>query len=215
MNMPSRLIMTIICLSLSACQVLDPYTGESKTSKATTYGVGAALVCGLIGAGKSGKRARNAAAGCGAIGASIGAYMDTQENELRKQLVNTGIQVRREGDIIRLIMPNNITFDTDRFNLKSDFMEVLDSIILVLNHYPDTQLNIVGHTDSVGTDSYNMTLSNRRANTVAQYLMGQNVNPSRVSARGAGEKMPVASNETGAGRSLNRRVELSISPLVQ
>ena len=82
---------------------MDPYTGESKTSRATTYGLGAAIVCGLIGAGESGKRARNAAAGCGAIGAGIGIYMDTQENELRKQLVDSGVQVQREGDNIRLM----------------------------------------------------------------------------------------------------------------
>ena len=189
---------------------MDPYTGESRTSKATTYGLGAAIVCGLIGAGESGKRARNAAAGCGAIGAGIGVYMDTQENELRKQLVNTGVQVQREGDNIRLIMPSNITFDTDRSNLKASFKEVLNSIVLVLNHYPDTNLNIVGHTDNVGSDTYNLTLSNIRANSVAQYLTSQNVSPSRVTARGAGEKYPVASNDTERGRALNRRVELRL-----
>jgi len=138
--------------------------------------------------------------------------MDTQENELRKQLVNTGIQVQRDGDNVRLIMPNNITFDTDRSDLRASFTEVLNSIILVLNHYPDTTLNIVGHTDSVGSDAYNLTLSNNRANAVAQYLVSQNVAPSRVTSRGAGEKYPVASNDSESGRSLNRRVELSIAP---
>ena len=212
MNLKARLLLLTLCATLSACQVLDPYTGESSTSKATTYGVGAAIVCGLIGSRNSGQHARNAAAGCGAIGAGIGAYMDTQENELRKQLVNTGIQVQRDGDNIRLIMPNNITFDTDRSDLRASFTEVLNSIILVLNHYPDTTLNIVGHTDSVGSDAYNLTLSNNRANAVAQYLVSQNVAPSRVTSRGAGEKYPVASNESESGRSLNRRVELSIAP---
>lgn len=212
MNLKSRVLMTTFCLSLSGCQVMDPYTGESKTSRATTYGLGAAVVCGLIGAGKSGKRARNAAAGCGAIGAGIGAYMDTQENELRKQLIDSGVQVQREGDNIRLIMPSNITFDTNHSNLKASFTEVLNSIVLVLNHYPDTTLNIVGHTDSVGSDSYNLTLSNNRANAVAQYLVSQNVSPSRVTARGAGERNPVANNGTESGRAFNRRVELSIAP---
>ena len=212
MNLISRLLVTTFCISLSGCQVMDPYTGESKTSRATTYGLGAAIVCGLIGAGDSGKHARNAAAGCGAIGAGIGAYMDTQENELRKELVNSGVQVQREGDNIRLIMPSNITFDTDRTNLKASFTEVLNSIVLVLNHYPDTTLNIVGHTDSVGSDNYNLTLSNNRANAVAQYLVSQNVSSSRVTARGDGERSPVANNGTESGRALNRRVELSIAP---
>jgi len=213
MNLTSRLLILLTCITLSACQVLDPYTGESKTSKATTYGIGAAIVCGLIGAGKSGKRARNAAAGCGAIGASVGAYMDHQENELREQLVGTGVQVKREGHNIRLIMPNNITFDTDRSDLRASFLEVLGSIVKVLNHYPDTMLNIVGHTDSTGSDAYNMTLSNKRANAVSQHLISRNVAPSRVSAMGAGERYPVASNQTAEGRALNRRVELSIAPM--
>lgn len=212
MNILSKLLIGTICLILSGCKVLDPYTGESKTSKATTYGLGAAIVCGLIGASKSGKRARNAAAGCGAIGASVGLYMDTQENELRKQLVNTGIQVRREGNNIHLLMPDKITFDIDQADLKASFIQALNSIVLVLNQYPDTQLNIVGHTDSIGSESHNLALSNRRANAVAQYLLSQSVVSSRIVARGAGEKMPIASNMTESGRSLNRRVELSISP---
>jgi len=199
-------------MSLSACQVLDPYTGESKTSKATQYGIGAALICGLLGSRNSSKHARNAAAGCGAIGASVGAYMDTQENELRKQLLNTGIQVERDGDNIHLIMPDNITFDTDQSSLKQSFEEVLSSIVLVLNHYPDTGLIIVGHTDSVGSDEYNKNLSNRRANAVAGFLMNRKVDGSRISAYGNGEHSPIASNDTAQGRAMNRRVELSISP---
>ena len=215
MKILSKLSIAAFCISLSACQVLDPYTGESKTSNASKYGIGAALVCGLIGSSKSGKRARNAAAGCGAIGASVGLYMDTQENELRKQLVGTGIQIRREGDNIYLVMPDKITFDLDRSDLKSEFTAALDSIVLVLNQYPDTRLNIVGHTDSRGTDSYNMTLSNKRANSVALYLVSNNVNSNRVSSMGAGEGSPVASNDTEQGRTLNRRVELSVSPLTE
>ncbi len=213
MNIKSKILLILSCITLSACQVMDPYTGESKTSKSAVYGLGAALVCGLIGAGESGKRARNAAAGCGAIGASVGAYMDHQENELREKLVNTGIQVKREGDNIRLIMPNNITFDTDRFDIRSSFAEVLDSIVLVLNHYPDTKLNIVGHTDSDGSDAHNMTLSNKRANAVAQYLISKQVASNRVGAMGAGERYPVASNKTAEGKAMNRRVELSIVPM--
>lgn len=213
MNNISKLLLLSFCLTLPACQVLDPYTGESKTSKATKYGLGAAVVCGLIGATKSGKRARNAAAGCGAIGASVGAYMDHQENELRKQLVGTGIQVKREGNNIRLVMPNKITFDTDKHDLKASFIEALRSIVLVLNHYPDTRLNITGHTDSTGSDGYNLELSKKRATAVAMYLLNQNVDSSRVNAMGAGEKQPIATNKTESGRALNRRVELSISPI--
>ena len=91
-----QLIILISVVTLAGCQMMDPYTGETETSKATKYGLGAAIICGLIGAGESGKRARNAAAGCGAIGAGVGAYMDHQEKLLREQLTGTGVQVARD-----------------------------------------------------------------------------------------------------------------------
>lgn len=212
MKLITRLTLLLTLFVFSGCQVMDPYTGESKTSNATKFGLGAALVCGLIGSRDSGKHARNAAAGCGAIGVGVGAYMDHQEKILRDELVNTGVQVQRDGDNIRLIMPNNITFGTDRYDLKDSFAEVLNSVVLVLNKYPDTNLAVVGHTDSTGADSYNMELSQRRASTVASFLISQQVDSSRISTRGAGETQPVASNDTNEGRAQNRRVELSIVP---
>lgn len=212
MKLLKALIISIALIVLVSCQTFDPYTGESKTNNATKFGLGAAIVCGLIGAGESGKHARNAAAGCGAIGAGIGAYMDSQEAQLRKTLVNTGIQVKREGDNIRLIMPEKITFDSNRSNVRYSFQEVLNSIVLVLHKYKDTVLKIVGHTDSVGSESYNLDLSERRANAVATYLINQGISPQRIQAYGAGEGFPVATNDTELGRSMNRRVELSIVP---
>lgn len=208
-----RLILITLIMSITACQTLDPYTGESKTSQATRYGVGAAIICGLIGAGKSGQRARNAALGCGAIGTSVGLYMDAQEKELRSQLVNSGVQVRREGNNLRLLMPNKITFDFDRADLKVSFITTLDSIVMVLTKYPDTRLHIVGHTDNVGTESYNLRLSEQRALSVGNYLSNQHIARHRITTTGAGESQPIASNEDDAGRAMNRRVELSITPL--
>ena len=101
---------------LVACTT-NPYTGEQQASKAATYGLGAAAVCGLVGAMDSREKARNAALGCGLVGAGVGAYMDVQEAKLREQLQGTGVQVVREGDNIRLIMPGNITFATDSYQL--------------------------------------------------------------------------------------------------
>lgn len=212
MNKTTLLMFIIGMFSLVGCQTLDPYTGESRTSKATKYGVGAAIVCGLIGATKSGKRARNAALGCGAIGAGVGAYMDHQEKQLRRSLLNSGVQVKREGDNIRLIMPDNITFDNNQSRLRVTFQEVLNAVTQVLRKYPDTVLEVVGHTDSVGSDEYNLSLSERRANAVANYLIQNGVSPDRLDVFGAGEKQPVATNATELGRSLNRRVELNIAP---
>jgi len=202
---------TTLALALAACTT-NPYTGEQQASKAATYGAGAAAVCGLIGAMDSTKKARNAALGCGIVGAGVGAYMDVQEAKLREQLQGTGVQVVREGDNIRLIMPGNITFETDSYNLRPDFYPVLNSVGLVLAKYADTTMRVSGHTDSTGSRQYNQTLSERRARSVADYLATQKVAPSRMYVQGVGLDQPIASNDSPQGRSMNRRVELYILP---
>lgn len=207
--------MTIIGLTLAffltACTT-NPYTGEQQASKAATYGAGAAAVCGLIGAMDSTKKARNAALGCGIVGAGIGAYMDVQEAKLREQLQGTGVQVIREGDNIRLIMPGNITFQTDSYNLNPGFYPTLNSVGLVLAKYADTTIRVSGHTDNTGSRQYNQTLSERRAKSVADYLATQGVVQTRTYVQGLAFDQPIADNATAAGRAQNRRVELYILP---
>lgn len=196
----------------TGCSVLDPYTGEKKTSKAVKYGATGAVVCGLVGAIKSGKRARNAALGCGAIGAGVGAYMDHQEKELRDELAGTGVGVQRDGDQIQLVMPGDITFETNRYDINGNFYPVLDSVAKVLYKYKDTSLEVAGFTDSVGSDSYNQGLSEKRAHNVKMYLQSQNVDAGRLRSIGLGKQHPVASNSSESGRARNRRVELTIIP---
>lgn len=174
------------------------------------YGAIGAVVCGLIGARESGQRARNAAAGCGAIGAGVGAYMDAQERELREELEGTGVRVQRNGDQIQLIMPGNVTFPTNGDSVRPEFTPVLDSVARVLYKFTDTRLQVVGHTDSTGARDYNYDLSRRRANSVANYLSAQGVERGRLVTDGLGPDQPVAGNDTEAGRAQNRRVELSI-----
>lgn len=197
--------------ALVACTT-NPYTGEQQASKTAAYGAGAAAVCGLIGAMDSRKKARNAALGCGVVGAGIGAYMDVQEAKLREQLQGTGVQVVREGDNIRLIMPGNITFETDSYNLKTNFYPVLNSVGVVLVKYADTTMRVTGYTDNTGSRQYNQNLSERRARSVADYLATQQVAGSRMYVQGLGMSDPVADNATAAGRAQNRRVELTILP---
>ena len=198
-------------LALTACTT-NPYTGEQQASKAATYGAGAAAVCGLVGAIDSGKHARNAALGCGIVGAGVGAYMDVQEAKLREQLEGTGVRVVREGDNIRLVMPGNITFQTDSYNLRGDFYPVLNSVGEVLSKYGDTTIRVSGHTDNTGSRAYNQTLSERRAGSVADYLATRQVIRSRMLVQGLGFDQPIADNGTSQGRAQNRRVELYILP---
>ena len=113
MSTTGKLIGTaVMTAALAACTTINPYTGEQQTSRAATYGAIGGVVCGLIGAAESGTRARNAALGCGAIGAGVGAYMDAQEAELRQELQGSGVQVQRNGDQLELIMPGNISPQT-------------------------------------------------------------------------------------------------------
>ena len=202
-----------IAMALSGCQTIDPYTGENKTSNAAKgAGIGA-LTCGLIGAIKSGKHARNAALGCGAIGAGIGAYMDSQEDELRRSLADSGVSVQRNGDSIKLIMPGNITFATNKSDIQADFHSVLDSVAKVLAGYDQTAVEVEGHTDSTGSLSHNLTLSESRATQVANYLKSKGVSGQRITSYGKGPMKPVASNQSSEGRAQNRRVEIRIKAI--
>ncbi len=153
-------------------------------------------------------------AGIGGLsGAAIGNYMDRQEAELRQRLRNSGVSVTRKGDRIILNMPGNVTFATDSADLRSQFFDVLDSVSLVLKEYEKTVINVAGHTDSTGPADYNQRLSERRAQTVADYLRNRGINSQRIIARGYGEDYPIASNDTEQGRQQNRRVTLELTPL--
>jgi outer membrane protein OmpA-like peptidoglycan-associated protein len=110
-------------------------------------------------------------------------------------------------------MPGNITFATDSSNISADFYPVLDSVALVINKFEKTYVDVIGHTDSTGAADYHQQLSVARASSVARYLESQKVLPQRVVTQGAGENAPIASNDTPEGRSLNRRVEIRLTPL--
>lgn len=197
-------------LLTAACTTINPYTGEQQTSRAATYGAIGGVVCGLIGATENSQNARNAALGCGAIGAGVGAYMDVQEAELRQELQGTGVQVQRNGDQLELIMPGNVTFNTNEYSIRQNFYQVLDSVAQILYKFTDTRLTVTGHTDSTGARDYNYNLSNRRATSVANYLAGAGIDQSRLITQGVGPDQPIASNDTEQGRAMNRRVELQI-----
>ncbi|WP_196138445.1 OmpA family protein [Aliikangiella sp. G2MR2-5] len=194
----------------TGCKNLDPYTGEEKTSNTVKYGAIGAAICGIIGARDSGQHARNAAVGCGIIGASIGAYMDNQEEKLRQSLENTGVSIKREGDQIRLIMPGNITFATNSSDIQEGFKPVLNSVVTVLREYDETIVEIEGYTDSTGSLSYNLQLSQARAQSVSNYLQVGGIITQRLVTSGKGPNNPIANNATPEGRAMNRRVEIRL-----
>ena len=200
----------LTALLLSGCAT-DPYTGESKVSK-TAIGSGIGALAGAgIGAIAGGGRGALIGAGIGAAGgAAVGGYMDLQARALRQELQGTGVQVQQNGDQIHLIMPGNITFDTDSAQIKPSFQPVLNSIAKVLNQYDQTSVSIVGYTDNTGTVAYNDALSLKRARAVETYLRIQKVNYERLVVSGMGPKNPIASNATPEGREQNRRVEITL-----
>jgi len=213
-----NLIAATALMALMAGCTTNPYTGESQAGKAGIYGGIGAATGAVIGAATSSKKDRGkgaliGAAVGGAAGGGYGYYVDTQEAKLRQTLQGTGVQVQRNGDDLKLIMPGNITFASNSADISSSFYPTLNSLVLVFKEFNKNGVNIVGHTDSTGSQELNQGLSQRRAQSVANYLTANGVAAQRISAYGAGPSQPIASNATEAGRAQNRRVEINLRPL--
>jgi outer membrane protein OmpA-like peptidoglycan-associated protein len=203
-------------LPLSGC-VTDPETGNRTISKAAIGGLGGALGGYLLGDLIGGKRDRTekiVGAGIGAVaGAGVGYYMDEQERKLRQQTAGTGVNVIRDGDNLVLDMPSEVTFAVDSANIDAGFRNTLDQVATTLTQYEKTYVDVLGHTDSTGSDAYNQGLSERRASSVAGYLTQRGVQSARLATKGYGESQPKASNLDEAGRAANRRVEIRLVPV--
>lgn len=200
-------------LLLSACT--DPeYAGIDRTNTKQGAAIGAA-VGGIFGAlvsdNKAGGAVRGAAIGAG-VGALIGDDLDKQEADLRRDLGNNNVQITNTGDRLIVTLPQDILFATDSSTVRSDLQRDLRAIAGNLLAYPNSTIQILGHTDNVGDAAYNQGLSLRRAEAVADVLLDSGVPFGRINAIGRGEDQPVASNLTPEGRSQNRRVEIVILP---
>ena len=217
-NQMITLALVAAMLPLSAC-VTDPTTGKRTISKAAIGGIGGALGGYLLGDLIGGKRDRTekiVGAGIGALaGAGAGYYMDEQEKKLRLQTAGSGVNVIRDGDSLVLDMPSEVTFGVDSANIDAGFRNTLDQVASTLTQYEKTYVDVMGHTDSTGSDAYNQTLSERRASAVADYLSIRGVQSARLATRGYGESQPKASNLDPAGRLANRRVEIRLVPVTQ
>ena len=214
-----RFALLAAALVAAGCTTFDPYTGEEQTSKATKgalIGAAAGVVVGLVSGDDAVERRQRAliGAGVGALaGGAVGYYMDQQEAKLRAELAGTGVSVTRMGDNITLNMPGNVTFATDSADLSPAFFEVLNSVGKVLKEFDQTVVEVAGHTDSTGSDDYNQSLSERRANSVSQYFSAKGIAEQRLLTVGMGELRPVADNGSVDGRQANRRVEITMVPL--
>ena len=215
MLLKKSLPVALLALAMSACAPVQESVRENPN---TAAGAGIGAVGGaLIGSAVAGKGRRTEAAVIGAVvgglaGGAIGNRMDAQERALRQQMANTGVDVERRGDNIVLVFPDNITFATGRSDIKPEFMHSLDSVAQSLQQYPDTRIQIAGHTDNVGSPAANQRLSEDRAFRVRDYLGQRGISAQRMSVVGYGASRPVASNDTAQGRAENRRVEITIQP---
>lgn len=208
----STAIMTAACTT-------DPYTGQRQISKTAIGAIGGALGGYLLGdlvGGRSDRTEKIVGAGIGAIaGGAVGAYMDRQEADLRRQTAGTGVDVIRQGDDLILRMPSGITFPVNSAVVQPQFQGTLDQVAQTLASYNQTYIDVLGHASADGPDDYNMTLSQQRAQSVADYLANRGVARARMGVRGFGETQPIASNDTEAGRQANRRVEIKVVPVTQ
>jgi len=216
--MNTKRISVLLCmLFLAGCAASETQT---KTTKGGLYGAaGGAAAGALIGQviGHSTKStligtAIGAAVG-GVGGAGIGRMMDNQEKDMRNALGSSeAAAVSREGNLLAVTFKGDVTFDTNSAAVRPGLYSEIDRVAGVLKQYPDTVIRVEGYTDSKGSDAYNMDLSKRRANAVKNLLVQRGVAENRIEVVGFGETMPVATNDTEAGRQKNRRVEIKIAP---
>jgi outer membrane protein OmpA-like peptidoglycan-associated protein len=197
----------IVASLVAAGCTTDPYTGEERISR-TAIGAGVGALLGAA-AGGNKHRAEGAVLGA-AIGGGTGYYMDHQADKLREKLKNTGVGVTRTAEGITLNMPGNISFPTDQASVLPDFYQVLSSVAVVLKEYKKTRVDVSGYTDSTGSYRHNQTLSEKRAQSVADYLVSQGTVRGRYSVHGFADRYPIADNSTPRGRAMNRRVEIEI-----
>ena len=199
-------ILLLSVFTLTSCTE-DPF----NTKKGAIIGATAGVMSGLLTGDDNNGTIKRALAGA-ALGAAIGNELDIQEEELRKDLGGSGALIKNTGDSLIVTLPDAITFDINSSTVRYTLEDSLVRLAKSLNKYPNTNIDVIGHTDNVGNESYNQELSARRAGSVAAILAQSGVSQSRMRAYGRGELKPTESNDTANGRATNRRVEIIITP---
>ncbi len=216
LTLKRMMIIALLGMFIAACA--QPQT---KTEKGAYVGTATGAAAGaLLGQAIGGNtKGTLIGAGAGALigglaGAGIGRYMDNQEAALRQQLAaSDAANVRRDANVLAVTFKSDFAFDVDSSTLKAGAYNEVNRVAQVLVQYPQTNIMVAGHTDSTGSEDYNQTLSERRAMSVKNALVGQGVSPERVTTIGYGESQPIADNGTAAGRQMNRRVVITIMPI--
>jgi len=209
-----------LCLLLLTSLIISGCAMQTRTEKGAVYGAAGGAVAGALLGQAIGRDTEatlwGAAIGTalgGGAGAGVGRMMDNQERDMRQALAaSEAAAVRREGNLLAIVLKGDLTFDTDSTTVKVGLLKELDRVANVMVEYPQTLIRVEGHTDSVGSESYNYDLSERRAGNVRNLLVQRGVGYNRVEVIGYGESMPVANNQTEAGRQMNRRVEIKVAP---
>jgi outer membrane protein OmpA-like peptidoglycan-associated protein len=211
----------IASLTLAGCAADQPLGNMGHRETGALIGAAGGAVIGAVAYDKD--RTKGAVIGAvgGALaGGAVGRYMDDQKRDLEK---NLAAEIKRgqarveklQNDMVRITMTNQTAFDTNSADIKSGFHSTMDKIADVVVRYGKTTLTVVGHTDDVGASAYNQSLSERRALSVAEYLEKKRVDSMRLATAGKGETQPRSTNNTEAGRTENRRVEIYLEPVTQ
>ncbi|WP_446728916.1 OmpA family protein [Pseudoduganella sp. OTU4001] len=214
--MPNKTLAALLIAVLTATGCADMNSTQRGTATGAGVGAGIGAVLGAATGHGGGKRAAGGAVLGAAVGAVVGNVwskrMEAQKQQMEQATRGTGVQVTKTGDDrLKLEIPSDISFDTNRSDIKPDFRPILDRFASTLNENPATTVNIIGHTDSTGSTSVNQPLSVDRAAHTRDYLASRGVAPSRIVIEGRGEQEPVASNDDANGRARNRRVEIYVA----
>ena len=200
----------LLCLIiLTAC------APQTKTQKGATYGAAGGALAGAVIGQVIGGDTEATLIGT-AIGAAVGNMMDKQEMEMQQALAESeAAAIRREGNLLAISLKGDVTFDTNSAIVKPGLYSEIERIANILIKYPETVIQVEGHTDSIGSESYNLELSARRAEAVKNLLVQKGVDPVRIRTMAFGESAPISSNDTEYGRAQNRRVEIKVAPVPQ
>lgn len=208
-------ILALVAVTLWGCAA-----PENNTQKGALYGAGIGAALGAVAGQAIGGNTKSTLIGAGVgaalggvTGGSIGRYMDNQEAALQQQFATSeAVNIQRNADVLAVTFKSDVLFDVNSAALKPGAYTEINRVADVLMKYPQTNVQIAGHTDSSGAETYNQELSERRAMSVQNALLNQGVAPARLRAIGFGESQPIADNSTEAGRQLNRRVVVTIAP---